>query len=196
MESPNAEAEMGLLLGQILGIPNTAALAVFQSLRRSSAQRDAIISAAKTTLNDVDLELLNALLDVHKAIEKDRNALSHGHFGTYDKTPDVILWMATVDYIEFKARWHLAKITITTNEKMSLFSRIYFYTASDLSAIYKNITYVADMWVGAIRWLQATGPLRAELYRQQCDQSHIRQALETLRRKKQSRTSDSIASTD
>src|SRR6202035_1763815 len=64
---PAVEAEMALLLGHLLGASNPAALAVFQSLRRSSAQRDTIAEAARVTLNDTDQELLSAALNVHKS---------------------------------------------------------------------------------------------------------------------------------
>jgi uncharacterized membrane protein len=76
---PHIEGEMALVLGQLLGANNAAALAVFQTLRRSSAQRDAISEAAKATLSETDQELLTAILNVHKSVETERNALAHGH---------------------------------------------------------------------------------------------------------------------
>jgi hypothetical protein len=48
------EAEMALLLGHLLKADNAAALAVFQSLRRSSAQREAISEAARFALNELN----------------------------------------------------------------------------------------------------------------------------------------------
>ena len=47
---PHVEAEMALMLGQLLGADNTAVMAVFQALRRSSVQRDAILEAARVSL--------------------------------------------------------------------------------------------------------------------------------------------------
>src|ERR1700686_5445893 len=52
MAWPPAEAEMALILAQLLGASESeAALVVFQSLRRSSAQREAISEAARVTLD-------------------------------------------------------------------------------------------------------------------------------------------------
>lgn len=94
---PPAEAEMALVLGLLLGAENAAAMAVFQSLRRSSSQREAIAEAGKIRLPPSDQDLLNAVLNVHKSIEAERNALAHGHFGMYSELKDSLLWMATVE---------------------------------------------------------------------------------------------------
>ena len=183
MEWPNAESEMGLLLGQLLGIHNTAALAVFQSLRRASNQRQAIEAAAKLVLNEKDLELLTAMLDVHKKIEKERTALSHGHFGVYDKLRDAILWLSTQHYIEMKAKWFLANIVVTEQSKQDFFSGISVYRSSDLLSIFEDIKYLGLMWVLAINWLRTPMPQHDKLYLHICDEPHIRQVLETFRRK-------------
>ena len=47
---PFLEMELALLLGKLLGSPNEAAIAVFQIIRRSSTQRDAILEAVATAL--------------------------------------------------------------------------------------------------------------------------------------------------
>src|ERR1700724_3338471 len=101
MAWPHIEAEMALVLGQLLGAQRDAALAVFQSLRRSSAQRDAISEASKASLSEADQELLSAVLSVHKSIEAERNALAHGHFGTSTALPDALIWMNTNDFVSF-----------------------------------------------------------------------------------------------
>lgn len=59
---PHIEAEMALALGALLGADNDAALAVFQILRRSSNQRDAISAAAGPL--DIDQDLMAAVLNV------------------------------------------------------------------------------------------------------------------------------------
>jgi hypothetical protein len=68
---PYVETNMALVLGQLLGSQNAAALAVFQALRRSSAQRDAISEAARVSLSAGDNELVTAVINVHKGIEAD-----------------------------------------------------------------------------------------------------------------------------
>jgi hypothetical protein len=65
---PTVEVEMAMILGHLIGAKDNATLAVFHHLRRSSAQREAILEAAKTVLNETDLELLSAFLNVHRSI--------------------------------------------------------------------------------------------------------------------------------
>jgi hypothetical protein len=106
MAWPPTEAEMALLLAHLLGVDQSvAALAVFHSLRRSSAQRDAISEAARVTLNGADQELLSAIFNAHKSVEGERNALTHGHFGIYSNLQDGIIWMDTKTYVALKASW-------------------------------------------------------------------------------------------
>jgi hypothetical protein len=122
MAWPPAEAEMALVLAVLLGAKESeAALAVFHTLRRSSAQREAISEAARVVLGEEDRELLAAILAVHKATEDDRNDLTHGHFGTYSYLASGIIWMATKDYVDFKTRVHLINQTFDrkfTEEKI------------------------------------------------------------------------------
>ena len=179
MAWPIAESELGLTLGQLLGIGSEAALAVFSTLRRSTAQREAVSAAAEVTLRQDpdDLTLLTAMLDVHKSVEAERSALAHGHFGTFDKVPEVILWTTTAAYVQLKAKLHLASMIFTDEIRDDLFLRIYYYRKEDLQKIYEDILYCAAMWPDAINWLRSRPPQRETLYRQLCSQSRIAQAL-------------------
>ena len=103
MAWPNVEAEMALALGQILGASHTAAIAVFQIIRKFATQQIVIEEAAKALpLNAADQELLSAILNWHKSAEAERTALAHGHFGTTDTILDGLLWMNTNDYVAIR----------------------------------------------------------------------------------------------
>jgi hypothetical protein len=186
MAWPPAEAEMALLLAQLLGVSESeAALAVFQSLRRSSAQRDAIAEAARVTLGADSRELLDAILSAHKIVETDRNDLTHGHFGIYSNLPDGIIWMGTKDYIDFKARMELAQAVFTNETKLALYSNTYVYKKPDLERIFSAIKEIASIWHDFILYLRAQSPLqRAGLYRQLCDRKPIARELDLIRRKR------------
>jgi len=183
-----AEAEMALLLGQLLGAENAATLAVFQALRRSSAQRDAISEAGRVCLNKVDLELLTAILNVHKSIESERNALAHGHFGVYSHLPDGILWMTTNDYIAFKVHLTLSVAPNVRDDKIDTLNRnIFYYKDNDLILLFDEIDDLAYVWQELIKYLQLAkvdAAQSAQLYRQLCDRPRIVQELERLRREK------------
>jgi hypothetical protein len=185
MAWPPAEAEMALVLAQLLGASESeAVLAVFHSLRRSTAQYQAISEAARIALKEDERAktLLDAVLVVHKSTETDRNDLTHGHFGIYSNLPDGIIWMATHAYVDFKARMELARQQFTTGAAQELRARLFFYKKPDLDRILENITDIADTWHAFTTYLRSAPPLRAELYRQLCDRSRIRQALDRRNR--------------
>jgi hypothetical protein len=185
MAWPPTEAEMALLLGYLLGAhENDAMLAVFQSLRRSAAQRDAISEAARVRLDSTDRELLNSILKVHKAVEAERNALTHGHFGTYTELPDILLWMETKYYVELKAKMQLRNAAFNPEIQTSLYENISFYKKSDLEKIFADIKEMNDIWSAFIQYLRSSPPKRAELYRQLCDRPRIHQELVLLRRER------------
>jgi hypothetical protein len=191
---PHIEAEMALMLGQLLGANNAATLAVFQMLRRSSMQRDAMLEAARVVLSETDKELITAILDVHKSIEKERNALAHGHLGVYSELGDGILWLSAANYVSFKAE-HVLKGDRTHDRAKSdkLNSALSYYTKADLERILADIDKLGWIWSDAIRYLQEKAPAtRAAIYRELCGgQPRITQELEKLRKKaKQDVTSE------
>jgi hypothetical protein len=135
----------------------------------------------------MDIELLKALLNAHKAIEAERNALAHGHFGTYSKLPDGLLWMSTKDYIAFKVNVTLALRPVIDDVKIDQLNRnIYVYRIPDLEQIFSDIEQIAWIWHHFIRYLQTAKVDAGEasrLYNQICDRKHVAQELVKLRSK-------------
>ena len=158
---PYVESHMALILGQLLGAKDAAAISVFHLLRRSSAQRDAIWAAATFTLNQTDQELLSAILLVHKSTEKERNSLAHGYFGTSTKLPESLLWVDTDAAIALGLAHKLIKQWTFQTQK-NLIDALYVQQREHLS-----------------RELQ---------YRRLCDRSRIAEALIQLRQKNNSST--------
>jgi hypothetical protein len=188
---PSVEGEMAMVLGQLLGAQHAPALAVFQSLRRSTAQRDAISEAAAVALmDDVDRELLTAILNVHKAVEAERNAFAHGHFGCCNTFPDGLLWMSTRDYIRFRAGRTLSIDVPHYGEKehAALLATIFVYRKDDLETIYTDIEDQTTIWFLMTTYLKSASKgeaiRHAEVYRQLCDRPRIAQELGQLRREK------------
>jgi hypothetical protein len=182
MAWPIAESEMALFLGQLLGIGNEPAVAVFQTLRRATAQRDAIEAAAKVALNTVDFELVTAMLNVHKSAEAERTALSHGHFGTSDMLPDGLLWMTTRDYVEIKVKM-AGDVVLHAALRQELISRMFVYKENDLQLIYGEIADCANMWSQGVNYLRSRAPRRAELYHRLSNQLRIAPVLARIRQK-------------
>lgn len=181
---PHVESHMAVVLGQILGTDSEPALAVYEILRRSSNQRDAIEIAAKIKLSTRDQELLSAILGIHKSVEADRNALAHGHLGWTDALPDALLWITAPDYIRLILHAHNGTLGPEAESYELLSERTYVYSISDLSKI---STEVRDIWSA---WLHF-GTMLMTLFRFQlsadkeydelCGQSRIARELEALR---------------
>jgi hypothetical protein len=177
---------MALMLGQLLGANDAAILAVFQLLRQSRTQREAISEAARMTCTAADIDLINAILNVHKSTEAERNALTHGHLGVYSLLEDGILWLSAADYIAFKAELVLAGDRAYDDAKRDkLNSALFYYKKVDLDRIVTAVDDLGWVWSDAISYLQEKNPpTRAAKYRQLCDRPRIAQELETLRRQK------------
>jgi hypothetical protein len=187
MAWPTVEIEMAMILGHLIGAKDAATLAVFQHLRRSSAQREAIMEAANIVLNDADRELLTAFLNVHRSIEAERNALCHGHFGVSDQVPDGLLWMSTRDYVPTKSHFSLtpdsAKPPIS-----DILSKIYVYRSADLVQIFEDIKWLGNYWFDLLEYFRLpkeSAKERGKQYHQLCDRPHVARELKTLREKPQ-----------
>ncbi|WFU80942.1 hypothetical protein QA645_42145 [Bradyrhizobium sp. CIAT3101] len=183
---PFVEAEMAVLLGLLIGAENQAAMAVFQSMRRSQAQREAISEAARYAISPQDQELLSAILNVHKSAEAERNALAHGHFGTSTKLPNDLIWQTTNDYLTFRAQMALTNATWSDETHQSLLASIWVYTLKDLKMIEQDIKHLAHMWFDFLKYLQAhkrNTKKASELYSQLCGRPRIAQELRILRQK-------------
>ena len=99
----DVELQMAIVLAVLLKANTEAAIAVYLILRRGSARSDAIMAAAKATLDKRDQELISAVLTVHKSVEAERNSLAHGCWGTCNKIPDSVLWVDVADNANFVA---------------------------------------------------------------------------------------------
>jgi hypothetical protein len=189
MAWPTIEVEMALVLGHLLGAKDTAALAVFQILRRSSNQRDAISAAAEASLNPADKELVTAVLNIHKSIEAERNALAHGHYGFTKHLPHHILWMDSRDYLQMQVDMALKPGASWSADKNDKFlSQLWVYKKEDLQTIHTDIMEMGFRWFELLKYLRRSptkdARVRAAAYRKLCAQVRISQELEKLRHEK------------
>jgi hypothetical protein len=180
MAWPHVEAEMALYLGELLGTETPSTLAVFQALRRASGQREAVLAAGRIELNGTDLELLEAILTVHKATEAERTALAHGHFGISDNVPDCLLWMNTNDYVAI--RMALGRKGPDDAVVKELLSRVWVYKNDALSTIFADIKEMARIWCNLTRYDRLIeGPERASFYDELCARPRVKKELERRR---------------
>ena len=124
-----------------------------------------------------------AIINVHKSIEKERNALAHGHLGVYSELKDGIVWLSTTDYVAFKALLVLiGDRTYDEPKRQKLNSALSYYTKADLERILADIDELGRMWSDAIGYLQEEVPAtRAAIHSELCNKPRIVQELENLR---------------
>src|SRR5258708_11522665 len=177
------EGEMAVVLGMLLKTESAAMLSVFQILRRSSAQRDAISQAAKTSLDDAQQELLGALMNVHRAIEADRNDLVHGVLGECDEVKDGILWLQATDQMLLRLRFHLEPgFAFDSEAQAMLAEKTFLYRKADLERIEQDIAELWRIWYEVMQ-IAHYPTASAEQFRQLCDQPRIAQELARMRQK-------------
>jgi hypothetical protein len=130
---------MGVVLGLLLGAGSEAALSVYEILRRSSNQREAIEAAAKFKLQPRDLELLSAVLNVQKSIEQERNAFAHGHLGWIDQLPNAVMWITAADYMRFSVKIHHGEFSPRDEDYSKIAEAAFVYTDADLTQINDDV---------------------------------------------------------
>jgi hypothetical protein len=182
---PYVESEMAIVLGILLKANTAGILAVFQILRRSSNQRDALSEAARFTLDHKGQELLAAILIAHKSVEAERNAFAHGHLGACNHLKDGLVWMDVPNFIIFRVELHL-KMPYAENFELNskLASMAFVYRKDDLDPIYADIVDLWHIWLEFGEYLQLKHIKgRAEVYDRLCNRPRIAQALAEIRRK-------------
>lgn len=99
--SSNLEVQLSLCLGSILGVDNSASVAVFVSLKNASSRREAIRAAAEYGLGDDDRLILEVLMKTYERLDGIRNDIVHGIWGEIEGISDIVLWCSTKYYANF-----------------------------------------------------------------------------------------------
>jgi hypothetical protein len=184
---PHVESHMGAALGLLLGADSAASLSVYEILRRSSNQREAIEAAAKFKLQPRDIELLSAILNTHKSIEQERNAFAHGHIGWIDPLPDAILWITAADYMRILVQIQHGKLSPHDDGYGTIAEQAFVYTEADLIQINDDVRTIWRIWIDFNAYL-ASFTLYQQCndaeYGRLCSLPRIAQQLALLRLKK------------
>lgn len=176
------EVQCARLLGELLetGIPAVAA--VFSSLRSGRAQHDALEAAAKVVLDNADYELFAAHMARRASLEKERNDLAHGCFGISVALPNAVIWASQPDFLTFTST-----INHDPDALRKFRGRQAVYEIGTLERIAQEIEEYYNQ-LGSFRGYLSTrrdghdgAAFRAKQYPQLCSQSHIRQALDSIR---------------
>lgn len=97
-----ADNEMGVLFGILLGTNSEAAMEVFLTIRRSLNQIEALRAASKYRLTENEQVFFEAMMKLYKSLESQRNSLAHGCFGIASNDPDALLWIDIKHHVHFQ----------------------------------------------------------------------------------------------
>lgn len=178
------DSEMGCLFGQLLGSESHAAIQVFLSLRRSSAQREALQIAAKYALADDIMLAFQALMILYKSYETQRNDLAHGCFGIADKDHDIVFWVDQKDLVHFQSDsiFLESKGIIRQDRHRLLRENIFVYRLEDIENIYEDME---QMWFATFHFSgflrEPSNPMHAEQFEKLCAMPQIQQEMSRLR---------------
>ncbi len=92
------EVELSLTLAAILDSRTDAGVAVYLSIKSSNTQRDALRSAAMTSLVGDELRAFNAVMSLHQALTRERNDLVHAIFGVMPDHPRSLIWISSANH--------------------------------------------------------------------------------------------------
>lgn len=172
--------EMGCLLGILLGANSDATIEVFLSLRRASSQRDALAAAALHTLQGDELAACNAILAVYKSLERQRNDLAHGCYGTCPEDPDILFWIDVKEHVHFQtetlALEHQGIIHEDRHKRLK--ANLFVYRMKDLHDLYEKMEqfwWATFYFNGYLRERQ--NPLRAQEFQKLCSYPDIQREI-------------------
>jgi hypothetical protein len=147
---PELETQMAILLSHLLKAGAETTLAVFLSLRRSTARTEAVSVASEVGLNAQGHEYICGALKVIQAAEAERNALAHAAWGYTHLIEDGIVWISENDSVHFHANANKALKTNRAIDFRSYYKGCYVYTMKDLIFVEHKI----DEALGAIYLLK------------------------------------------
>lgn len=141
------EVEMSLILAALLDTRSDAAVAVYLSLQNARAQRDALSSAAKTTLSGNDSRIFDAVMRIHKASTGERNDLAHGVFGVVSDREDELIWCPSSKFAAWMTRANQKAWNLETDPdpQAPLRAELFIYRRCDLEQIFQRFNFVFDV---------------------------------------------------
>jgi hypothetical protein len=165
------------LLAQFLGANEPAAIAVFNSIRSSRTQGDALEAASKFALVPRDKELFDAISKVAQELEKQRNRLAHGVYGLSYAIERGIIWQSVED------RSKLSYADKQINQINDPYSSMWVYEPEDLKTLSDRIEQISTLIGVFSGYLAVEGSPIAhdQQYLALCNKPHIREALRQIR---------------
>jgi hypothetical protein len=151
------DVQLGWALAKLLGAGAEAGSAMYLALTSTSAQKAALLAAAKAVLDSEDLALFNALMELVKRVKDRRNTIVHGTWGWSAQVPDALILIpgreAIKEAIVF-AQAHSAPEWPTTVGGVTL-DQVIIYSKKDFWTLVADLDrvshYVGRFWFPSFR---------------------------------------------
>lgn len=173
------------ILGVLLGGDSEGGVVVFSTLQNARARRDVLNAVGDLRITDHRRrELFDAVLNVARYAETERNHLAHGCFGVSAELPNSILWVETKHF----GPWNVATVRkdsqTTPDEFRELAKHIFEYNLSDLKSILDQVMETFNilmLYLEYIRHPLPDGPTEEARYRQLCSSPRLATAISQIR---------------
>lgn len=142
------DLQLSLTLGSLIGVENAAAVAVFLALRQHRTQREALQAAAEKTITGVLKDVFEAILCIHRRLDRQRNDVVHGIWGRAEATPDGIIWSSLQDHANMLLNdYHLERTgKLSAEERPTQITKEYFVVRyEDLEDLNQSIIKLARL---------------------------------------------------
>jgi hypothetical protein len=174
------EVQCGQLLASFLNTDIRGVAAVFGSLRSSRAQQDALGAVADVHLGEKDRTLFAAYMARKATLEKERNDLAHGCFGTSPTVPNDVLWVSQTDRLQHMAR--VASEGIDAAYEW-LQERVYVYELGTLERVAQEFEEYYGQLGSLVAYVRSAGgdmSSRERRYSELAAQTHISEIMVRL----------------
>jgi hypothetical protein len=178
--SSEMDAAVAFMLGRMLKANTAPAMALFLALRQSRVQHEVLSAVAKSVLDAPDQELFAALMSLRSGCDRERDALAHGRFGVAPKITEGIVWVDSLDYLQFEVRVEAGEELTPAQDWLR--ERMFVYDLSDLSRLIRDATQTYNSIRSFAGYIYSTDTAwRALRYPQLCTEPHVQQSLHLVR---------------
>ncbi len=144
------ESAMGGLLAVMLSGASSPVVAMYNSLKASGVQREAIKSVAQDVLDEDCYKLFLAIMKIYETCSSERNKIAHWSWGWADEIPNALLLMSPKqrvlqrqDWESFFTNWAGGRES-GLNHPLPIYSDIIIYKALDFQEVTVSLNRVAS----------------------------------------------------
>jgi hypothetical protein len=144
------ESAMGGLLAVMLSGASSPVVAMYNSLKASGVQREALKSVAQDVLDNKCYKLFSAIVKIYETCTVERNKIAHWTWGYADEIPNALLLMSPKQRVLQRQDWESFFSSLTVGVRSGLdhplpnYGEILIYRAADFADVTTSLNRVAS----------------------------------------------------